>query len=130
MQWILGLDIGTKKTGIAIGQTITASARPLQLLKKSIDELNAQDFQEIVREWKINQIAIGLPRTADGKDTQLMQKIRKIAADIENKLNIPVNFVDETLTSNEARNQFGKRKEYDSAAAVLIAESFMAENGW
>lgn len=130
MQWILGLDIGTKKTGIAIGQTITASARPLQLLKKPIDELNAEDFQEIVREWKINQIAIGLPRTADGKDTQLMQKIRKIAADIENKLNIPVNLIDETLTSNEARNQFGKRKEYDSAAAVLIAESFMAENGW
>ena len=124
---VLGIDVGSKKTGLAIGESLTKTAAPLRLLRKEAAQIKAQDLLPIVREWQISCIAIGLPLPADGKITPLIREIYRLGDELREQ-NLEVYFVDETLSSHSARAEFGKRKEYDSAAAAIIAETCLAEN--
>lgn len=65
VQWVLGIDVGSKKTGVAVGQSLTGLARPLTIIRTTAHELNAKQFAVIIAEWKINCIVIGLPVLAD-----------------------------------------------------------------
>lgn len=124
-KWFLGIDVGQKKTGVAIGQSITQSARPLLCLKIPLKNLNANVFEDIIREWQVEVVVIGLPKMADNRAHPMEKAIKKLGGEIEKRFFLPVYYVDEYLSSHEARTQFGKRKEYDSAAAAIMLESFM-----
>lgn len=128
--WVLGLDIGQKKTGVAVGQSLTGLAKPLTLLKIPARQLQASHLQAYIQEWKIGMIVLGLPRLADGKPHPLQADIERIGKELAVSFALPVHYVDEMLTSHEARQRFGKREEYDSAAAAVMVESFLADNNY
>lgn len=128
--WVLGIDIGQRKTGLAIGQSMTGLAKPLALLKIPVRTLQAAHFQSYIKEWKVNAVVIGLPRLADGKAHPLQAEIERIAEALRQAYQLPVHYADEMLSSHEARQRFGKREEYDSAAAAVMVESYFAENSY
>lgn len=128
--WVLGIDVGQRKTGLAIGQSLTGLAKPLALLKIPANQLNISHFQPYIKEWKVNEIIIGLPHLADGKAHPLQTEIERIAHMLSTEFALPIHFVDEMLSSHEARQRFGKRDEYDSAAAAVMVESYFAENSY
>ncbi len=125
VQWVLGIDVGTRNTGTAIGQSLTARARPLERLRVPIAELQADHFAKIIREWRITRIVIGLPKLADGKPHPLEAAIRRLAKALAEHYLLPVHYVPETLTSHEAFARFPACKDKDSAAAAVMVEDFL-----
>lgn len=129
VKWVLGIDVGTKKTGTAIGQSVTGNAKPLTRIFVPVQQLQTHHFDKIIQTWKVNCIVIGLPVMADGKPHPLQTHILRLAKDFENKHGLEVHFADETLTSHEAMLRFPKAADCDSAAAAIMIEDYFSLSG-
>jgi putative Holliday junction resolvase len=99
----LAFDFGLRRIGVAVGQTITGSAMPLDLV-------NAQDgapdwvaIDRLVSEWKPDLLVVGLPYTMDGSEQEISSRARSFANDLEHRYPCPVHIVDERLSSHEAQ---------------------------
>ena len=101
--WILALDVGQRKTGVAVGQSLTQTAKPLAVLRHPAQQLEAAHFAAWVREWSVSHIVIGLPKLRDGKEHPLAAPIRRIGAKCQEAFGLPVHYIDEYLSSHEAR---------------------------
>ncbi len=135
---ILAFDYGLRRIGVAVGQTITASASPLGTLLSTADGPDFVRIDALLREWRPDRLVVGLPLQADGNDSDMSRAARAFAADL-GRFGLPVDCVDERHSSQEAQatlkraRQSGSRgrirKEHiDAAAAVLIAERYLAGN--
>lgn len=124
--WVLGLDIGQRKTGVAVGQSLTGSASPLAILHKPALELEIEDIRKWVTEWRVQAVVLGRPQTADGKAHPLDGAITQFAAKIRHELGLPVHEVDEYLSSHEAKKRRPKQKKIDDMAACVLVEDFFA----
>lgn len=128
---ILGFDFGMKKIGIATGQTITRTATPLCQLKTVDGVPNWEEMDKIFQEWQPKACVIGLPFNADGSDSPLVPRARSFARKLQKRyLNIECHFIDEHLTSFEARQLMKgtKATQVDATAAMLILESWLASS--
>jgi len=133
---ILAFDFGLRRIGVAVGQTITASASPVGTLLSTADGPDFDRISALVREWRPDRLVVGLPLQADGSDSDMSRAARAFAAELA-RYDRPVDCVDERHSSQEAQatlkqaRQAGSRgrirKEHiDAAAAVLIAERYLA----
>ncbi len=106
---ILGLDYGVKKTGVALGNSLTLDARPLDILPMDNGQPNWDNLLKLIDEWQVGIIVIGLPLNMNGTNSNLSQRATKFARRLAHKLMekksaIEVFLHDERLTSREARN--------------------------
>ena len=117
---ILGIDYGRKKIGVAIGDTTTKLAEPLQVW--SISNIKYQ-ISKTIRDNFVEKIIIGLP---NGK---LDEKIKRFGGDLEKQIGVKVEFFDETLTTQDAqqlliisgrKRKLRKEKEDAVAAAIML----------
>lgn len=128
IQWIMALDVGQKKTGVAVGQTITKTAKPLKIIHCPIGQLKASLFAEIVKEWRIDAIVIGLPVHKDTTEHPLHKSIIRLVEDCQLEFALPVFVIEEYLTSHEAKKRDAKARYIDAMAASIIAEDWLAQN--
>lgn len=132
--FLLGIDYGTKKTGLAIGQSVTRNSRPLKVIYCNyIDEI-----KKVIYEWDIKKIVIGYPEYK--KENNVHKEIKSFAENIQGSLDfdIEIIFHDELLTSEIARNSFTemrksgvtkkKSSDYDDISASIILQSWINEN--
>tara|TARA_Y100000389_G_scaffold204603_1_gene258281 strand:- start:1689 stop:2108 length:420 start_codon:yes stop_codon:yes gene_type:complete len=131
---LLGIDFGLKKTGLAIGQSITKSSRPLKVIYKNVPE----EIKKVIIEWDIKIIIIGYPEYK--KQSIIHKKIESFAANIKNSLDFNVEIVlfNELLTSEIAKNTFAdmrkdgvtkkKSADFDDISASIILQSWINEN--
>ncbi len=135
---VLAFDFGRRRIGVAIGQTITASASPVGFVRNTPDGPDWQKISEIVGEWRPDRIVVGLPLHADGSTSEMSDHVSAFVVELA-RLDLPVHTQDERYTSQEAEELLKKervmglrgriRKEtVDSAAAVLIAERWLRQN--
>jgi putative Holliday junction resolvase len=119
---ILALDFGTRRVGLAISHGVVAA--PLQSI--TYDRSNRQAFfdelKEIVLDQKAEKIIVGLS-LRDGEPTKQSEISRQIGEEISEKLDISVDFVDESFTSVEAKEN--DAKDIDSESAKIILERFL-----
>ncbi len=132
--FLLGIDYGSKKTGLAIGQSVTRNSRPLKILYSNY----IYEIKKIIYEWDIKKIVIGYPKYK--KENNIHKEIKSFADDIQHALNfdIEIIFHDELLTSEMARNSFAemrksgvtkkKSSDYDDLSASIILQSWINEN--
>ncbi|WP_028772622.1 Holliday junction resolvase RuvX [Shewanella waksmanii] len=131
-QSVLGFDFGTKSIGVAIGQAITASARPLTSLKANDGIPKWEDIAALIEEWQPDIVVVGLPLNMDGTEQEMTQRARKFANRINGRFGIKIATQDERLTTADAKArlfEFGGYKaltkgQVDSMSAVLIIESY------
>jgi len=129
---ILGLDVGDARIGVAIAE------KKLVAPYGVIDNANLQEaineIGKICRTEQVDKIVVGLPKN---KDTYQLDKVHLFAHELSKNLQIPINFVDETLTSKEAERILEKNKgqktqkykeEIDKIAAQLILEQYLEKN--
>lgn len=131
----LGLDLGTKTLGVAITDTTGLIARPLKVIHfpKEDYETALRELQNILDEYDISKIALGLPKNMDGTVGFASERSLKFKEMIESMTDIPVTLVDERLTTVLAENILleadvsrKKRKSViDGVAAVLILETLL-----
>ncbi|ABZ75745.1 Holliday junction resolvase YqgF [Shewanella halifaxensis HAW-EB4] len=129
---VLGFDYGTKSIGIAIGQELTASARPL-LSIKAVDGIPKwEEIGALITEWKPDLVVVGLPLNMDGTEQEMTQRARKFANRISGRFGVKVATQDERLTTADAKARLFEMGGYkaltkgqvDAMSAVLIVESY------
>lgn len=133
---IIAFDFGTLSIGIAIGQEITATARPLTAIKAKDGKPNWLDIEKIIQEWQPELAIVGLPFNMDGTEQPISNQARKFANRLHGRFGIQVTLHDERLTTIEARaqlfNQGGYRalnkSKIDSISAVIILESWFEQH--
>ena len=127
---LLGIDLGTKRIGIAISDYNQKVATPLQTLEKSKQGKLIDELESIIAEYDIRGIIIGNPINMDGTYGKSSQSAKDIAINISNKIDIPVSLWDERLStvgafnlSSELDINVSKReKDIDKFAAAFILQ--------
>ena len=127
---LLGIDLGTKRIGVAISDYNQKIATPLQTLDKSKQGKLIDQLESIITEYDIKGIIIGNPINMDGTYGKSSQSAKDIAINISNKIDIPVSLWDERLStvgafnlSSELDINVSKReKDIDKFAAAFILQ--------
>ena len=127
---LLGIDLGTKRIGIAISDYNQKIATPLQTLDKSKQGKLIDELESIIKENDIKGIIIGNPINMDGTYGKSSQSAKDTAINISNKIDIPVSLWDERLStvgafnlSSELDINVSKReKDIDKFAAAFILQ--------
>ena len=135
---ILALDIGEKRIGFAISEEKIQGAYPLQTLVRSDLEQDFEKILEIIQEYSVQELVVGLPYRMNGTEGSQANKTKKFVSGLEKfldrqNLKIPIEWSDERLTSWEGREKLigkkaKKNKEaIDAMAACLILENYLAK---
>ena len=142
---VLGFDYGSKKIGVAVGQTITQTVTPLITLPSKNQKTDWQAIEKQIKEWQPDILVVGLPLHLDGKDQPITLAAKKFGNQLNGRFQLPVEFVDERLSSYEAeqrlremnnlkknngKKQTNKRQkamDIDKIAAQLIVESWFRQ---
>jgi putative Holliday junction resolvase len=100
---VLSFDFGTKRIGVAIGQTITGTASELPPLKAKDGIPNWQDIENLIKEWQPDLLLVGLPLNMDGTESEMSKRARKFANRLHGRFGKPFEMIDERLTSEEIK---------------------------
>lgn len=134
---LLGFDVGAKRIGVAVGNTVTGSAREVGVLEVFAAGPDWARLDRWVKDWRPDGLVVGDPIPLDGGDQPARQRARGFARDLARRYALPVQQVDERQSSIEAAQRFargraaGARKRsqaanLDALAAVVILERWLA----
>jgi putative Holliday junction resolvase len=138
---ILAFDYGQRRIGVAIGQSVTATARALTTLQNPPSDPPWGKIRQLIGDWKPHLLLVGLPLHADGRDSAFSEEARTFAAALRQRFDIQVELQDEYLSSAEAESQLRAQRQsgarnrriakghIDAVAAALILESWMEKTG-
>lgn len=135
---VLGFDVGSHKTGVAIGQTLTNSARILHKIHCQAGiPVPFQQVTDLLTQWRPQIIVVGLPYRPDGKPQRATQHALAFIELLRQHTQIPIHAIDESLTTKSARADLFEsggfkqlqKSDVDSYAAKLIVESWLNEQG-
>jgi putative holliday junction resolvase len=99
---ILALDYGRVRIGVAIASADVALARPLATLERVNRNEDMRRLRELIREHGVKQIVVGLPLRLDGTRGEMAEEAAQFGRRVHKQLGLPVEMVDERLTSWEA----------------------------
>ncbi len=130
---LLGFDFGTKRIGVAVGQMVTRTARPLTVIPAINGHPQLSMLTKIINEWHPNALVVGIPLNMDGTEQPLTVAARTFADLLRQTFQLPVHEIDERLTTKAARENIFKEGGYkalqngqvDSVAAQLILENWL-----
>lgn len=133
---LIAFDFGMKRIGVAIGQTITKSARPLDTIQVKEGMPNWPAITKLIKKWLPDALVVGLPLNMDGTEQPISQHARHFAENLREKFHLPVYEVDERLTTKAAREKLFFQGGYkalqdgqvDRIAAQLILQNWFVEN--
>lgn len=131
----IGFDFGYKRIGVAVGQQLTGGASPLSTISAKLGVPNWEHIQTVINQWRPTAFIVGLPTCIDGTEQYTTAAARSFANQLKKRFSLPVHFVDERLSTVEARERLyakgGYRKikqsEVDSVAACIILEQWLQE---
>lgn len=103
-QIILAFDYGTRRIGVASGDTLTGTARALTALQCT-PSVPWPQIDRLVEEYRPRQFVVGLPYNMDGTPTLLTEASRRFAIELKSRYAQSVALVDERLSSREASEQ-------------------------
>lgn len=141
MATVIAFDFGLKRTGVAVGNTLTGSASPESTLVSQNEQPDWQSITRLFNEWKPDQLVVGMPTELDGSESPLAQRINRFCNQLNGRYNLPVDQENEQFTSIEAAarlkqlRQTGRKKrvskeEVDKIAASIILENWMQKQGY
>ena len=123
---IVAFDFGTKKIGIAVGQTQTMTSSPLDIVFSKNNKINWDGIMTILEEWKPGLILVGKTLNMDGTDSDIMEKVDIFYKKLEKLTKVKCEYVNERLTSFEARQNLGELKTdlIDAHAAKILIDNW------
>jgi len=120
---VLGFDYGTRRVGVAVGQTVSKTARPLTTVAPG----HWTKISRLLEEWKPAFTVVGDPLQMDGNRTHTTRAARRFARQLAGRYGLQVVLWDERLTSREAATI--NAADLDATAASLILESWLNRGG-
>lgn len=134
-QRVMAFDFGTRRIGVATGQQMLGTGQPQAMLpaRDGIPDWDA--IGQLLEEWKPDLVVVGLPLNMDDSENDMCARARKFGKRLHGRFHVPVEMVDERLTSFEAKGEvmasggsrdFG-RHGVDDRAAVLVLETWFRQ---
>jgi len=133
---VLGIDFGERRVGLALSDPTATIAQPLPtIVRRAGKRPPVAAIIEIIQQNDVDRAVIGLPLNLSGDETEWTTQVREFAAKLSERAGIPVDFLDERLTSVQAeravrsiglkRSQRVQKERIDAAAAVLLLQTFL-----
>ena len=130
---ILGIDIGTKRIGIAISDELGWTAQGIKILHRSNGESDLGEIRDIAREYGVEKIVVGLPRNMNGSLGPQAEMVLGFVEELKEILDVPIITWDERLSTVEATKMFiradlsrkKRKRKVDMTAAILILQSYL-----
>ena len=130
----LGLDLGTKRIGVAVSDSEGLLATPIEVIFRQKDA--RQDYLavvELVKEWEVNIVVVGMPYSLDGQEGPMAQKTLEEVKSLSDILPVPVVTYDERLTTVTAERSLREqgvsskegRKVIDQLAAAVLLQAWL-----
>jgi len=127
----LALDLGSVRIGVALSDPLGITAQPLTVLKSTGTKKDIAAIGELVNQYEVTQVIVGLPYNMDGTESKTTQKVRDFTTKLIGWLNVPVFFVDERLTSKQAERSLiegnvrreNRKEKIDKVAAAILLKS-------
>lgn len=122
---LLAFDFGTRKIGVALGNTLTGQARPLRILTPATREQRFAQVGALLDEWRPDRVIVGLPLTLDGDEQPASRQSRRFANQLHGRFGVAVELVDERGSSLEAQQILGSHADDDAMAACVILQRYL-----
>jgi len=125
----LAFDYGTRRIGVAFGQSISGTAKPLPILAARDGIPDWDQVGQLIATWQPDVLVVGLPYNMDGSEGELFRPATKFGNRLNGRFHLPCYGIDERLSSRAAADLAGdlNAQPLDSIAAQLILESWFSE---
>ena len=117
---LMGFDFGTKRIGVALGNTILLEAQALEIINSELRVVRFARIEALIKLWQPDQLVVGLPLTQDDQEQLTSVQSRRFANQLNGRFNLPVHLVDERESSLQAQETVGSRPDDAWAAAVIL----------
>ena len=126
---IIAIDFGLRNIGVAVGNTLSLTSRPLAILQARDGVPDWDALSSIFDEWRPDRILVGNPLNMDDSESDMGRQTARFARRIEGRFGLTVTLVDERLSSREAkanalaaghRGDFASIRVDDEAAAIIL----------
>jgi len=130
---VLGLDVGSKRIGVAVSDLLGITAQGLETLQRQNKRLDFEALGRVIEKYDIREIVVGYPLRMSGVEGVQAEKMQRFAEELRARFQLPVHLWDERLTSAEANRLLRetdmsirrRAQVVDQMAAVLILQSWM-----
>lgn len=140
MKRILGVDWGEKKMGVSISDELKISANGIGVFYGDFEE-KLKVLKELTEKYEIEKIVLGIPISLSGEINKEGEKILKVKDEIEKRLRIQVELIDERFTTKIAKERFSfekkkrqkikeKKIQDDLTSAIIILNSYLERIKW
>ena len=131
---LLGFDLGSKTIGLAVSDSMLMVSSPLETLRRTKFTADAEKLLALIAEKGVGGLVLGLPRNMDGSEGPRAQSTRAFANNMAGKVDLPITFWDERLTTAEAErvlidqadmNRKRRGEVIDKMAASIILQNYL-----
>ena len=129
---VLAVDFGEKRNGLATGDTAGGLATPRRTIARSSDDAAVDEIIRFCRDEQVDTLLVGIPRSPEGSESAIAPRIRSFAEKLARVSSLPLEFHEETLTSDEAARRLRGRRSrpgVDAEAAAVLLEDWLAHIG-
>ncbi|HEY5700965.1 MAG TPA: Holliday junction resolvase RuvX [Gammaproteobacteria bacterium] len=127
---LLAFDFGLKRIGVAVGQTLTGTATPLEIVSVKNNRPDWAVIARLVETWSPDALVVGLPLNMDGSEQEMTNHARRFSRRLNGRFNLPVHLADERLSTREAKSRMVENSaaadSADAVAAQVILEGWLA----
>ena len=102
-QSFFGIDYGTRKIGVAVGQTLTRTAMGIAVIQVKAGEPDWNELDALVNRWKPHAFVVGMPYNMDGTESDGTKRVQQFAQKLSDRYQKPWHAVDERLSTRQAR---------------------------
>lgn len=130
----LGLDLGTKRIGVAVSDSDGLIATPIEVVRR-LGDISKEHLaiEALVKEWEVDVLVVGVPYSLDGSIGPMAKKTLTEVKKLENTLSVPIEICDERLTTVTAERSLREqgitskdgRKVVDQLAASILLQAWL-----
>jgi putative Holliday junction resolvase len=128
---VLAFDFGTRRIGVAVGDTGVGLAHPLATVPSAHGDECLRAIEALVAEWQPALLVVGLPTHADGVPHAMTERARRFAGQLERRFRLPVELCDERFTTHgasDALREAGARGRERKAARDRVAAQLILQD--
>jgi putative Holliday junction resolvase len=131
---VLAFDFGTRRIGVAVGNTLVRVAHPLATIDAQASDERFRRIAALIGEWQPQRLVVGVPLHADGSEHAMTARARRFARQLGGRFSLPVVEIDERHTTEVAEHELaaahagrGGRARRDEIAARIVLQAYFDE---
>jgi putative Holliday junction resolvase len=124
---VMAFDYGTRRIGVAIGNTLTQTGQPIQIIAENGVDARFGLIEALIQEWQPDQLVVGLPCHPDGAPHEMTVKAKRFGNQLYGRFHLPVDWVDERYSSVVLEGNPDMRDNLDAQSAALILKQYFQE---